>query len=189
MFEPNCPTHHMHFGNLDQTPNKSIKTYLVRLKSAALNCEFSCPKCYYDLVHINLKDQFIHSSDILAKASYLTTLEEIVKHTEAFENTLHDHSKLNEIANPSISHISDYHLQCQNSLIKPQCLCPGHGSTSHSAPGSNNWLSKCLAWLKNCLNCNIPNHFARVCCKEKWTLTVQIPSLLTCITIQLKTPT
>ena len=138
MFEPNCPPHHMHFGNLAQTPNKSIKTYLVRLKSAALNCEFSCPECYYDLVHINLKDQFIHSSDILAKASYLTILEEIVKHTEAFENTLHDHSKLNEIANPSISHISDYHLQCQNSLIKPQCLCPGHGSTSHSAPGSNN---------------------------------------------------
>ena len=164
----------MHFGNLAQTPTESIQACLVRLKSAALDYEFSCTKCHYDLVPINVKDQFICGlfnttlqTHILAKVGHLTTLEKMVKHVEAFETVLHDHSKLNKIANPLISCISDYHCQCQNSPTKPQHLCPGYGSTSHGAPGSNNRSSKCPAWEKNCLNCNIPNHFAQVCHKEK----------------------
>ena len=73
----------MHFGNL-----------------AALDCEFSCLECHYDLVPINVKDQFICGlfnttlqTDILAKAGHLTTLEEPVKHAEAFETALCDQSK------------------------------------------------------------------------------------------------
>ena len=79
----NPPVHYMHFGNL-----------------TALDCEFSCPECHYDLVPINVKDQFICGlfnttlqTDILAKAGHLTTLEEPVKHAEAFETALCDQSK------------------------------------------------------------------------------------------------
>ena len=72
----------------------------------------------------------------LAKAGHLKTHEEIVKHAEAFETTLHDQSKLNEMVNPSISRISDYCPQHQNSPTKPQGPCPGCGNTSHGAPGS-----------------------------------------------------
>ena len=128
------------------------------------------------MVPINVKDQFICElfnttleTDILAKAAYLKTLEEIVKHAEVFETALHDLSKLNEIANPLISHISDCHCQCQSNPSKPERPCPGCGSTSHGAPERNDQSSKCPAWGKNCLNSNIPNHFARVCQKEKQT--------------------
>ena len=49
----NPTVHHMHFGNLAQTFTESIQAYLVKLKSAALDCEFSSPDCHYDLVLIN----------------------------------------------------------------------------------------------------------------------------------------
>ena len=147
----NPTVHRMHFGSLAQTPTESIQAYLVRLKSPALDCEFSCPECRYDLVPINVKDQFIRGlfnttlqTGILAKAGHLTILEEMVKHVEAFERALRDQSKLNEIEN------------------RP---CPGCGSTFHGVLGSNDRSSKCPAWGKNCLNCNIPNHLARVCRK------------------------
>ena len=52
--------------------------------------------CHYDLVPIKIKDQFNHGlnttvqTDIQAKAGHLTTLEEIVKHAEAFETAFRD---------------------------------------------------------------------------------------------------
>ena len=79
----NPTVHHMHFGNLAQTFTESIQAYLVKLKSAALDCEFSSPDCHYDLVLINWKDQFISGlfntilqTEILAKGGHLTTLED-----------------------------------------------------------------------------------------------------------------
>ena len=98
----NPTVHQMHFGNLAQTITESIQAYLVRLKSAALDCEFSCPDCHYDLVPINWKDQFISGSfntilqtEILAKDGHLTTFEEIVEHAEAFETAVHIQTKQN----------------------------------------------------------------------------------------------
>ena len=93
----NPTVHHMHFGNFAQTPMESIQACLVRLKSAALDCEFSP--------------------------------------------------------------ILDYHCQCQNSPTKQQ-----HPST-------------------------YPIVSLKYAAKRNEPLTVQMPSLLTCITIQLKTPT
>ena len=52
----NPTVHHIDFGNLAQAPTKSIQAYLVRLKSIALDCEFSCPKCH------SLSTQKINSS-------------------------------------------------------------------------------------------------------------------------------
>ena len=62
--------------------------------------------------------------------------------------------------------ISDYQKKKKEpNLPKPQTThpCSGCGSHSHGQPGSNDRSTKCPAWGKNCLNCKIPNHFARVC--------------------------
>ena len=97
------------------------------------------------MVPINIKDQFIRGPsnttlqiDILTKAGHLTIYEETVKHAEAFETALLDQFKLNEIANLSISHISNYRRQRQNSPTKLQRPSDGRGSTSYGAPESNN---------------------------------------------------
>ena len=61
----------------------------------------------------------VDKADILAKADHLTTLYEIVKHSEVFETAQIDQSKLNEIANPSILRICKFCCQNQNSPTKP----------------------------------------------------------------------
>ena len=62
--------------------------------------------------------------------------------------------------------MSDYQKKKKEpNLPKPQTTrpCSGCGSHSHGQPGSNDRSVKCPACGKNCLNCKIPNHFARVC--------------------------
>ena len=49
----------MHFENITQSPSESIQDYIVQLKSAAIDCEFSCPGCQHDLVPLHVKDEFI----------------------------------------------------------------------------------------------------------------------------------
>ena len=83
------------------------------------------------------------------------------------ETALRDQSKLSDPTDPSILKISDYCKQCHIKANQSSCQCPGCGSQSHSAPGSNNQSTKCPTWGKDCLNCNITNHFAKVCQKEK----------------------
>ena len=54
---------------------------------------------------------------ILAKASHLQTLEQLIAHAEAFETTLQDQLTLSDTTDPSsISHISDY---CKQHQSKP----------------------------------------------------------------------
>ena len=65
--------------------------------------------------------------------------------------------------NLSISKISDYRKQLYTKANQSSHPCPGCVSQSHSAPGSNDQSTKCTA---NCLNCNITNHFTKVCPKE-----------------------
>ena len=91
--------HRMNFGNLVQSEGESIKHFLVRIHSFAVDCEFSCPACKTDISSINTKDQFIcglHNEtlqkDILAKATQLKTIDDIVKHAEAFKTALRDQS-------------------------------------------------------------------------------------------------
>ena len=91
----NPTVHRMNFGNLLQSEGESIKDFLVRICSLAVECEFSCPACKTNISSI--KDQFIcglHNetlqTDILAKATQLKTINDVVKHAEAFETALHD---------------------------------------------------------------------------------------------------
>ena len=92
----------MHFGNITQSPTESIiPEYTVCLKSATIECQFSCPGYQLDLVPIHVKEQFIcgwfnHAlqTDILAKAAHLKTLQKIIANAEAFETVLRDQPKL-----------------------------------------------------------------------------------------------
>ena len=99
----NPAVHRLNFSKLVQAETESISDYLVRLKSTARDCEFSCPNCKFDLMPVNVKDQMIrgiHSeilqTDILSKASTLKSLEDIVKHAESFESAVSDQSKLQD---------------------------------------------------------------------------------------------
>ena len=91
----------MTFSNLIQHDQETIQQFLTRLRATAVDCEFSCPHCMVDISDRNIKDQFIRGlcntvlqADILAKASNLKTVEQIVTHAEAFESALRDQSSL-----------------------------------------------------------------------------------------------
>ena len=70
---------------------RMIDKYIVKLKSLAPGCAFTCPGCNYDLKS-NIQDQFIRipcnetlQTEILAKADHLKELKSVIKHAEAFE--------------------------------------------------------------------------------------------------------
>ena len=102
----NPAVHHLNFSNIYQHEHESVKDYLVRLKTSAMDCEFSCPNCQHDLLTTHVKDQFIRGvhndvlqTDILAKANLLKSLDDIVKHAEAFEIAVHDQQALQSNTN------------------------------------------------------------------------------------------
>ena len=51
----NPSVHRMAFSSITQKDGESIKDFTIRLKSAALNCEFACPSCSFDLLPMKLK--------------------------------------------------------------------------------------------------------------------------------------
>ena len=120
----NPTVHRVKFSNIIQNDGELVKDYVVRLNSAAKDCEFACPSCGHDLQQTNVKDQFIKGiynsslqTGILAKAETLTSLDDIIKHAEAFETALHDQSKLHNSS--SVARISDYKRQCDSRYKKP----------------------------------------------------------------------
>ena len=93
--QTNPAVHRMNFRKIVQQENETIKEFTVRLRSAAIDCEFSCPSCEADISPPSIKDQFISGlnneilqTDILAKADKLLKLEDIIRHSEAFEGAL-----------------------------------------------------------------------------------------------------
>ena len=101
---------HLKFSSITQSDNKPMKDFVICLKSSASDCEFKCPQCNCNLQHIHLKDQLIKGinnesvqTDILAKANHLNTLEDMIKHAEAFEADLLDQSSLQQ---QHISHLA-----------------------------------------------------------------------------------
>ena len=78
----NPTVHRMSFSSIVQSENESIKDFFVRLNSSAKDCEFTCPNCQYDLLPVNVKDQFTRGlrnstlqTDILAKSSSLKIID------------------------------------------------------------------------------------------------------------------
>ena len=101
--QSNPAVHPLNFSSITQSDNKTIKDFVIHLKSSAPDCEFICPQCNWNLQDIRLKDQLIRGinnkslqTDILAKANHLKTLEDIIEHAEAFEAALHDQSSLQQ---------------------------------------------------------------------------------------------
>ena len=98
---PNPAAHCLNFISITQSDNEPIKDFVIYLKSSAPDYEFTCPQCSYNLQEIHLKDQLIKGinkeslqTDILAKVNHLNTLDDIIKHAEAFEAASCDQSSL-----------------------------------------------------------------------------------------------
>ena len=152
------PTVHWLHRAINQLQEVSIKDFVVRLRSSAPDCEFQCPNCHFDFQSINIKDQFIQGlqnesiqTDILAKASQLKTLEDVIKHSEAFETAQRDQIQLQGSSEVMAARMPDYQKKKKKpNLPKPQTTrpCSGCGSHSHGQPGSNDRSIKCYAWGK-----------------------------------------
>ena len=179
--------HRMQFSNILQGDTESIKEFVVRLRSAAVECEYTCPDCSSDLSPIRVLANSSLQTSILAKAGQLITLEDIIRHAEAFETAVHDQSQIDfakQLDSPSVygARTSDYKCsKTRNQYWQPNRSpaatshrysrqpnsCPGCGSNAHN---SNERQSKCPAWGQECRNCGTVNHFAKVCRQFKPTV-------------------
>ena len=165
----NPVVHRMNFGNLTQHDSESIQDFLVRIRTLAIDCELSCPTCSVNISAMHIRDQFIRGlhnvrlqTDILAKADNLKTVEDIVKHAEAFETALRDQSQFQHSADVHAARASPYRKQKQPNF-PPNQTCNGCGSKDHGIPGMPPRHSHCPAWGKTCNSCKRPNHMSAVC--------------------------
>ena len=86
------------------------------------------------------KDQLIRGlfsetlqTDILAKASYFKSLEDIIKHAEAFEAAQRNHTHLAAVQASS----STSYRKLKGTLNKPPNPCSDCGSTTHGQKVGN----------------------------------------------------
>ena len=107
-------------------------------------------------------------TDILAKATQLKTIDNVVKHAEAFETALRDQSQLHSSAEVHAAHVSTHRKRCQQQQQECQA-CSGCGSDTHRIVGTPPRHSHCPAWGRLCDTCKKPNHFAPVCRKPTAT--------------------
>ena len=173
----NPTVHRMNFASIMQDQHQTIQDYLISLKASAPDCEFTCPNCEltcpncnHDLQPNHIRDQFIRGlnndtlqTDILTKASQLKTLEDVVKHAEAFETALRDQQSLQGSSEVMSARLSRYKKEERK---RPNFTksCSGCGSNSH---GQSDRSNHCPAWGTTCHNCNKLHHFARVCRQKK----------------------
>lgn len=167
----------MNFAAITQSRQETIQEYLIRLKSSAPDCEFSCPGCYLDLQPNHIRDQLIREphntlqTDILTKASQLKTLVGVIKHAEAFEAALRDQQMLQGSSEVMAARSSYKNHQQQHqwkiqqghrsSTSKP---CLGCGSQTHGQADRQTYRP---AWDVACHNCSRLHHFSRVCRQPK----------------------
>ena len=135
----NPAVHRKAFAELIQEENQSVKTFVVRLRSAATDCAFQCPGCEYDLSSINIKDQLIRGlnnsklqAEVLAKTNQLKTLDDVVSYAESFETALRDQSDLanNNQASDTLFKFSHYKKKKQT--VKPPPPPPPHHLKEHN---------------------------------------------------------
>ena len=108
--------HRLQFSSLTQHENETITNFVVRLKSSAKDCNYSCPSCKDDLSEEYIKDQFVRGlhntclqTDILAKAGALNSLEKQIQHAQAFEAAIKDQTKLCSESSVAAFRSSQYH--------------------------------------------------------------------------------
>ena len=172
---------------MSQDVGEPIQNYLVHLRAVAVDCSFSCPTCEHDLSDIYMKDQIIWGiandtlqANLLAKAVTLKTLEQNVRHAEAFESALRDQTSMAGASDTTSAWLSTYcrqkgmpqadkgdahtnaHPNYEAKLNRQ--ICGGCGSHLHGTPGTG---SRQLKWRQACSNCRKPNHLSRVCRAKK----------------------
>ena len=52
----NPMVHRLSFTSISQGPGESVQQFIVRLRSTAQDCDFTCPICNNDLSDIYIKD-------------------------------------------------------------------------------------------------------------------------------------
>ena len=121
----NPTVHRLQFSSLYQQEKETIKNYVLRLRAASPDCAFSCYSCQADLQSSHIMDQFIRGignetlqTDILAKASQLTTLEAVVKHAEGFEAAQRDQSQLHATPEVMAARSSTYQYRKKRIKLK-----------------------------------------------------------------------
>ena len=125
-------------------------------------------------LYLNIKDEFVSGlknetlqKDLLAKASQLNTIKDILKHVEAFETAVRDQPQLHTSAEAQAARILTYRRNKQQSkrfpLSTSKEVCAGCDSTNHGVVGAHPRHSHSSAWDKLCQTCKKPNHFALVC--------------------------
>ena len=74
----NPMVHRVAFASMCQGDSETIQQYVIRLRAAAKDCNFSCPSCHTDIAGHYIKDQFVCGinnkmlqTDMLAKAELL----------------------------------------------------------------------------------------------------------------------
>ena len=107
--------HHLPFASMTQDEGEPIQNYLVRLRAVAVDCSFSCPLCEHELSDIYIKDQIIRGvandalqADLLAKAGTLKTVEQNVRHAEAFESALQNQTSMAGASDTTSARLSTY---------------------------------------------------------------------------------
>lgn len=175
------------FFQMRQGDGETITTFVSRLKSQAMLCNFK-RKCDCTTAHCNttysedmIKSQVIaglrdvsHQSKVLTEVSALPTLQALIERLLTLESTARATNHFQPSDSSSTSAIkSDYqkskfHKQAtppstsagRNNKSKPQPLnkCKGCGRTRHPEG-----RRACPAFGKICSNCSKPNHYSTVC--------------------------
>ena len=185
----NLELHRKIFGDIMQGEKELIKDFVVKLRSAAIDCAYACPGCELDLAGMFIRGQFIRGlhdttlqADVLAKSDQLKTLDELIKYAESFETAIRDQGKLRADDPDNLNvyavgrqgkhkrnsqRFQQQQQQQQQQQRHPVKKCSGCGSKDHGGIGSNDRATKCSAWGKECSSCGLPNHFASVCRRSK----------------------
>jgi len=107
------------------------------LKSSAKDCEFACPSCQHDLSPSYIWDQLIrglHNEtlqvDILAKATQLKTMEDVIKHVDVFESALQDNAHLQDTSEAMATRTLQDRRQFKSPIRATPCT--GCDNSSHS---------------------------------------------------------
>ena len=156
--EKSNPTvHRMNFHNLMQENLETVQNYTIRLKSAAKDCEFSCPS------KLQRWRSFLTVGLQSALPGTGTCHRWAWPHPSEIQAVRLSTYRRNKASGPKPTAAQNRPAQIHEpyaSRASQQRSCSGCGSKTHS---NRDRATACPAWGKTCDQCHKVNHFARVC--------------------------
>ena len=177
------------FDSMNQLPDETIREYVTRLRSCAMDCNFVCP---YDETH-DLTDYQLTNrirsgifdkglqQEVLQKSVELKDISTLVQFCENFESAKKDRQKLSSASNIDIANIDtddlshDELVAAISSYKKHKKVSKGNTKDTTSenctycgyrlTPNHN--FNTCPAQGHICKKCGKPNHFEKECRSEK----------------------